>query len=331
MINYPSVSIIVPVFNTENYLRRCIDSVINQTFKDWELILVDDGSTDGSALIIKEYVEKYAQIVPFFQENGGQSKARNEGLKKCRGKYVFFLDSDDWLEENALSVLVDKIESDDVDIVCSVANFVDDSGRKSLIRRFNEPYLYNDEILIDALKVGQFLTSPWAKLYKAEFLKENNLYFPEGFVNEDTAHSIMCATLAKKVSFINILSVNVYERIGSTSRTNYEKMFQTMHRSLMVAKSFINEHKNNRYIDTLFCTRYLRSMLYNLLQSAQRNKYKYFKNDYSFCLKNTLFNQNKCFKRFLPFKHRLLIEISFSPFLFFIVVRLANAFGYRMH
>lgn len=114
----PMISIIVPVYNTEQYLHRCIDSVLAQTYKDFELLLIDDGSTDSSGAICDEYAEKDGRIKVFHKENGGVSDTRNKGMDLAQGKYLMFLDADDfWLQNDVLEVLVGKADEYDLDIV----------------------------------------------------------------------------------------------------------------------------------------------------------------------------------------------------------------------
>ena len=117
MDNQALISVIIPVYNVENYLRECIESVLNQTFRDFEVILVDDGSTDSSGDICDEYVEKDERVTVIHQKNGGLSVARNTGLSEANGKYVYFLDSDDYISENALATLLNIAENDSSDIV----------------------------------------------------------------------------------------------------------------------------------------------------------------------------------------------------------------------
>lgn len=114
----PRFSIIIPVYNVKNFINECVDSVVNQTFTDWELLLIDDGSTDGSQTICDDYSYNDSRVVTVHQSNGGASKARNTGLDKANGEYIIFLDSDDYWEDcNALKLIDEKIESDDADIV----------------------------------------------------------------------------------------------------------------------------------------------------------------------------------------------------------------------
>ena len=107
-------SIIIPVYNVEQYLRDCLDSVLNQTFSDWEAICVNDGSTDESSVILDEYAAKDSRFKMISQNNAGTAAARNTGLKVANGDYIFFLDSDDWIEDYALQILADSVNDEDV-------------------------------------------------------------------------------------------------------------------------------------------------------------------------------------------------------------------------
>src|SRR5690554_2831077 len=110
--NEPLISIIVPVFNKENYLRECLDSIINQDYQNFELIVVNDGSTDGSKIICEEYAAKTDKIILVHKENGGVSSARNIGLQKAKGEWITFVDGDDYISKNYLNVVLDKEDSD---------------------------------------------------------------------------------------------------------------------------------------------------------------------------------------------------------------------------
>lgn len=128
MENQALISVIIPVYNVEAYLHECIDSVINQTYKNFEIILVDDGSTDSSGKICDEYVEKDDRITVIHQKNSGPSKTRNTGLENANGKYIYFLDSDDFIENNALELLINTAESNDADLVFFDARSFSDDG-----------------------------------------------------------------------------------------------------------------------------------------------------------------------------------------------------------
>lgn len=180
-------SIIIPVYNVELYLRECLDSVLNQTFADWEVVCIDDGSTDGSLAIVEEYADKDSRIRALSQKNAGTAAARNTGLKAAKGDYIFFLDSDDWLEKNALQAIVDNLNGEDV--LCF-------SGR----RYFEVTDSYNpaDELPKRQYKHGMdyynenaLLNRDFAfvcvvlRVYKRTFVMGNNLFFDEDVSYED--------------------------------------------------------------------------------------------------------------------------------------------------
>ena len=117
MESTPLVSVIIPVYNVEIYLRECVDSVINQTYKNLEIILVNDGSTDSSGRICDEYAGLDNRVKVIHRQNGGPSKTRNAGLKKATGKYIYFLDSDDYIENDTFAILVDTAETLNADLL----------------------------------------------------------------------------------------------------------------------------------------------------------------------------------------------------------------------
>ena len=155
MANIPKISVVVPVYNTEKFLHRCIDSVLAQTFTDWELLLIDDGSKDSSGAICETYVAKDARIRVIHKENTGVSDTRNLGLDVARGKYLFFLDADDfWLQSDSMSMFVQKAEEHNLDIVRGEYSAIHEDGSFAWSRRISkkrkqyaERVLYSGEFL----------------------------------------------------------------------------------------------------------------------------------------------------------------------------------------
>ena len=123
------ISVIVTVYKTEKYIKQCVDSILNQTYKNLEIILVDDGSPDGCPEICDKYAKQDDRVVVIHQNNTGLSGARNSALDICKGDYISFVDSDDWIETNAYEVLADKLATNGVDVVCFTANVIKD-GKK---------------------------------------------------------------------------------------------------------------------------------------------------------------------------------------------------------
>lgn len=169
-MNNPAISIIIPVYNAEKYLRRCIESVLSQSFTDFELILVDDGSKDSSPQICDEYVAKDDRVRVIHKENGGVSAARNDGLDIAKGEYVTFIDSDDWVKKEYLQGFYDKHSFDFV-----IGSFVNEPSGK--IRKINECIFIGNK-LKDYIKKSYLSNGyPWGKLYNNKIIKNNNIRF----------------------------------------------------------------------------------------------------------------------------------------------------------
>lgn len=156
----PKVSIIVPVYNAEKYLNRCVDSIINQSFHDWELLLVDDGSTDNSAAICDEFAMNYDSINVIHKTNGGSVKARKIGLDNTNGDYVIFIDSDDYIAPNMLEILFHGTENGEHDLVC--CNYAE-VHKTHINKIYNKSYSSNTDYIINIIEgnIGAYL---WNKL-----------------------------------------------------------------------------------------------------------------------------------------------------------------------
>lgn len=181
---YPLISVIVPVYNVEKYLGRCLDSIIAQSYNNLEIILVDDGTRDNSDKICDEYAQKDSRIKVLHTENGGLSAARNRGLKIITGDYVAFVDSDDYIAENMIEKLFDAIKSNNADIsICNPIHIFDDN-KAEFDNTNKESVIYSP---IEAIKEmwyqTSFLPSAWAKLFNAELFKETK--YTEGIIFED--------------------------------------------------------------------------------------------------------------------------------------------------
>ena len=218
-MNKKDISIIVPIYNAEKYLNKCIDSIINQTKKELEIILINDGSTDNSETIIKKYDDK--RIKYFKNKNQGIGKTRNFGIDKATGKYIMFLDSDDFLELNACEKMYEKAEKEELDIVvCDYYRYFD-NGKKEEVKL---PDFKNSSLKENPNIISEHL-SPWAKIYKTDLIKKNNIKFVENLKYEDAPFVIEALDSAKKIGKVN-LPLNYYvihEQSETTVRD--EKVF----------------------------------------------------------------------------------------------------------
>ena len=140
-LQHSKVSIIIPVFNVEKYLIECLDSAINQTYLEKEIIIIDDGSTDGTVEIISNYQEQHPQILAIRTENRGQSAARNTGLEIASGDFIIFLDGDDWIEKNTIELCLKTIQENEVDLVMFNASAFADGMYEDDVRKFDTVFL----------------------------------------------------------------------------------------------------------------------------------------------------------------------------------------------
>ena len=193
----PKISIIVPVYNKEKYLRDCVDSILQQTYKDFELILVDDGSKDSSWNIIKEYADKEERVVPIHQENAGVSAARNAGLDSAQGKWICFVDADDYLPKDGIQILVEHGEKSNADIVNANATRVEDDKQFKI---FN----FNNEIVKGNIYPRLVHFAPWAQLFKRSIIEEHHLRYVKGLAySEDNVFILNYSLYASSIEFVN--------------------------------------------------------------------------------------------------------------------------------
>jgi len=211
------LSVIVPVYNVEAYLSRCVDSILAQTYENLEILLVDDGSKDGSGTICDEYAQRDARIRVFHKENGGQSSARNLALDAVRGEYLTFVDSDDWLEPDAYLPMLELAQAENVKLVCA--------GRYDVSARTGERKLglcpEKQEVLSAEEMLGRLFTwdgcdsSPCDKIFHSSLFSE--IRFPTRSNCEDVAIVYRLVEAAGRAAMLDKPIYNYYHRPGSTS------------------------------------------------------------------------------------------------------------------
>lgn len=216
------VSIIVPVYNVEKYIRKCLDSLVNQTLNDIEVIVVNDGSPDNSQSIIDEYVKKYPKIVKsYIKENGGQGSARNYGLERATGEYIGYVDSDDYVSLDMYETLYNKAKNDDADIVvCSHTVVYEANGNKIEEKLFNG----TDDNRLNALFNNAGVCN---KIYRKDILKKFNFRTKVWYEDIDFVSIILL--LAKKISFVDSGLYYYLLRQGSTmNNSNIERNLEIL-------------------------------------------------------------------------------------------------------
>lgn len=216
MIENPKLSIIIPIYNAQTYLNECLNSIYNQTFKDFEVLLIDDGSTDNSKHIIETFTKKDSRFKYIYKDNSGVSATRNLGIEKSTGKYVTFVDSDDWLDDCMYSEMIDKITNTNSEIaLCSyVREYPHLNEQKKEILPFKDKTLFKDNEVRDivlyemlgkkALHNTSIMGSVWRLVISRDFIINNDLKFREDTViGEDLLFCIYALGVCNRLCIVN--------------------------------------------------------------------------------------------------------------------------------
>ncbi len=227
----PQISIIVPIYKVEKYLRRCLDSIINQTFTDWECILIDDGSPDNSGKICDEYAEQDERFMVIHQKNQGVSVARNMGLDTAKGEWITFVDSDDWVDEKYLALLYENAKQKNADVVITGSVLTD--GENILCE-----YVPINGWLNIPKDFTMNLQSPWGKLFRMDICKKNNFKFPLNItVQEDLYFNFLFLISTKKIYGIANTPYNYFRHKESTLyNLTKQKIFDEVHVLSLIEK-----------------------------------------------------------------------------------------------
>lgn len=215
MRNDVKISIVIPIYNVEDYLKECLDSAVNQTLKDIEIICVNDGTKDHSMDIVRKYAENDERIIIIDKENGGASSARNAGIEVAKGEYIFFFDSDDYIRLDALEQLYKEVKENDLDNIYFDAEvFFENEIVRQEQGHYIEYYkrlgkypgvMSGQELFVAMEKNRDFKPAPWSQLPRKTLILDNNIRFYEGIIHEDNLFSVQCITLAKRVKYLSSL------------------------------------------------------------------------------------------------------------------------------
>ena len=231
----PKISVIVPVYKVEKYIHRCVDSILGQTYADFELILVDDGSPDGCPQLCDANAQKDNRVVVIHKENGGLSSARNAGMKMARGKYISFLDSDDfWIRSTVLEDLNKTIltEQADVVVIKTKRYYQETDTFSDSVNPFSEKDYsahYYDAKLKDLICAQVYRANAWNKVFSSYLMKEQDLYFTENIISEDVDWAARLCIAAKSISVLEEVAHGYrYKRPGSiTSSLKLKNLIDT--------------------------------------------------------------------------------------------------------
>ncbi len=255
------VSIIIPVYNVEKYLRQCLDSVVNQTFEDIEIICINDCSADNSLQIIKEYRQKDKRIVLIdLKRNMGQGEARNEAIKIAKGKYITFIDSDDWVGKDYVKVLYDEIEKSGFDVVSSCFYMFDNMTQEQKPYKFSKICYENSFNSIgqkQKLLTNKFIWSAWAKIYKRKFITDNNICFRMDKM-EDNLFIFETIVACNNIKFIEHYSYFYrMNRINSTMSNKTTRFYSCVELLKRLKNFLVSENIYTVYENAFYAQVYL--------------------------------------------------------------------------
>ena len=268
------ISVVVPIYNVENYLEKCLDCLLNQTLKDIRIICVNDGATDNSPEILKKYAEKDSRIEVVEKKNGGLSSARNAGLEKVKTEFVMFCDSDDYFSPKMCEKLLASIEKEKTDIAACGTEIVylahdemRESDRKYYRLEFHGKNYIDDEIM---LKTD---VSVWNKVFRTKTIKENNIEFPEGLNNEDFYFFNAYMSVSSTISFVNQKLYNYVRRENSIMSANFQKDTLSLDH-LLVAEKLFDFYRKTGFLKVhtdLFWQQWVDSFWFSLEHSSKNH------------------------------------------------------------
>lgn len=305
------VTLILPVYNSEKYIKKCLDSILHQTYRNYEILVVNDGSKDNSQIIIDEYKDKYPEkIIAIKQENKGVATTRNESIKKANGDYIMFIDNDDYLDEDYIETFVREIEKQDYDVVIGGYRRPNQNGK-----------------ILKSIKLKEeewsklIIMAPWAKIYKKKYLIDNNIEFLNVNLGEDIYFNLKAMLKSDKIKIIDYIGYNWFFNTTSVSNSKQKdirnlQVYELLNNCYEMLKEEGLLNKKYEIIKTFF-TRYI---VWLLTFSTKKLKYEIICDEY-----DKLFNwlnekfpdykKNKMFGFTKPKGDILSIRILFKIFL----------------
>lgn len=248
--DYGLVSIIVPVYNVEPYIKKCIQSLCDQTYQNIEIIIINDGSLDGSEKIIIDNYSSDDRIKYYKKENGGLSSARNFGIEKCKGDFIAFVDSDDWVDNQFVDCLVSNlVESKSGIAICNMDYIFSNGKIKKRTPKINQTKCVSSEEALKELLIGrQYKCHAQNKMYVAELFKKTGIRFPLGKIYEDVFTTYKLIYEAKNVILINEnLYYYLQNRPGSILATGFNNNRFAIFEAIQEAENFFIEQNLNLY------------------------------------------------------------------------------------
>ncbi len=318
------VSVIVPVYNTYRYLKRCLNSLVNQTLNDIEIIVINDCSTDESKKVLDEYEKKYNNILVFHNKtNKGIGYNRNLGIKKASGEYISFIDSDDFVDETMYDKMYKKAKENALDLViCKFHKMFEKKDDLIEIEPdFKIPYFKNTNLKNSPNLLLDINLAPWNKLYKKELLED--IRFPENLKYEDAIVVVKALARAKKIGMVDEM-LNYYLVRSKSETTSMDKRVFDI---IAITKEIIEELKNQDYYDDI--KKYVEAMTirnlfrYTIQQKNQKDKklanefiddvFMFLNKEFPNWKQNTIWKRRNVFKRMIE-QNEILTKIYCSLF-----------------
>lgn len=260
------VSIIVPIYNSEKYLKKCLTSLINQTLKEIEIILIDDGSTDKSLDIISKFAYKYDNIIYISKKNAGIGASRNYGVKKAKGKYVAFIDSDDYISKNFAEEMYNYCEENDLDMAVCDYYMIYENKNKKQIYKIDNFKITNIKDNKDILYKINY--SPWNKLYKKDMITKNNIIFPTDLKYEDTPFVMNALMKSNRIGKLN-KALNYYVIHNNSQTTIMDKRVFDIFNILKLVNSYCDKNEYYEYLEYLNIQKIV---IYTIQQRYQKDR-----------------------------------------------------------
>ena len=265
------VSLIVPVYNSEEYIGKCLDSILNQTYQNFEILVVNDGSKDGSWDKITEYQNKYPdKIIGINQENKGVAVTRNETVRKANGDYIMFVDNDDYLDKDYIEKLVTEAEQGDYDIVYAGYRRPNENGK-----------ILKTMKLIDEEWSKFMIMAPWAKIYKKDFIIDNDINFLSINIGEDIFFNLKAILVAKNTKIIDYVGYNWFFNTQSVSNSKQKNITQLeLYRLLDTCYDMVKEENLLESNYDILKTHFTRYVVWILSFATKRLSYKTISEEY---------------------------------------------------
>ena len=287
----PLVSVIVPIYNVEKYLRKSVDSIINQSYKNLEIILVDDGSPDSCPCICEEYAEKDSRVKVIHKENGGLSDARNAGTDIATGEYISYIDSDDWIDSETIKLTLEKMLEVGAEIGAFNVLVVYEGEQVTLDLSEDFEVMNSEQAIETTMRNTKVRTTAWNKIYKAEILKD--LRFPKGRLNEDEFFTFRALDRAEKIVYIHRQCYYYFQRKNSIMgeyKINRLDMIDGVHeRMLLIEEKYPTLYSKAKTIMCEVCLYHYQLLLKNKdidRDNAGRKKIKEYRRQLHITLKD---------------------------------------------